>query len=132
MPTRFALAACALGLFLATGCGPGKLNKTSIIALDAKTSAGVIRLDAQTKPQTINIEFSSSEKDVRVLVFKQEDVKDPEEDAPIVDAKKALASKQGQADSFSVEVPANTAVTVVVRSAAAPKTEVTVKLTNAK
>ncbi|AMV28727.1 hypothetical protein VT84_30255 [Gemmata sp. SH-PL17] len=131
MPTRFALAACALGLFLATGCGPGKLNKTSVVTLDAKTSAGTIQLDAQSKPQTINVEFSSSEKDVRVLVFKQEDIKDLEE-APIIDAKKALVSKQGQADSFSVDVPANTAVTVVVRSAAAPKTEVTVKLTNAK
>lgn len=131
MLARFALAACAFGSFLAAGCGPGKLDQTRTVTLDTETGAQVIFLGAQPKPQTITVDFSSSDKEVRVLVFKRQDAKTPEEGFE-ADPKLALASKQAQADTFSVEVPADTALAVVIRGAQAPKTSVTVKLTNAK
>ncbi len=130
MPTRFALAACALGLFLATGCGPGKLDKSSVIALDpAETKA--IDLDPQPKPQKVTIEFSSSEAPVTVLVFKETDARgEPGLVNAEVNKAKALASKQSKGETFAVDVPENTAIRVVF--IATKKTDVSVKLSNTK
>ena len=131
MPTRFAVVAVALGLLLASGCGPAKLNETKTLKLDKETMAAGLSLAAQPKPQTITVEFSSSEGEVTLGVFKKDDLKD--DDAMMtVPLSKALAHKKGKGETFTVEVPENTATRVVVREHTAAKTDVTVKVTNAK
>ncbi len=114
------------GLLCATGCGPGKLNVSKTMSLGV-VPARSIDLDAQPKPQKLTIEFSSSAVDVSVYVFKFEDAKD--EDALVLaDPKKALGEKKGKAETFTVDVPENTPVRIVVRSG--QKTDVQVKVTN--
>jgi hypothetical protein len=85
-------------------------------------------LTAQSKPQKITVEFSSSAGEVSVYVFKGPDqaaLDDPEKFK-----EKALATKKGTSETFSVDVPANTAVQVVFY--ALKKTDVSVKLSNRK
>lgn len=130
MPIRSSLLALALGLLL-TGCGPAKLNETKTLKLDKETMATSLSLPAQSKPQTITVEFNSSEGEVTVGVFKKEDIK-TDDDMTTVALSKALASKKGKSESFTVDVPENTATRVVARGHTAAKTDVTVKVTNAK
>jgi hypothetical protein len=130
MPIRSSLLAIALGLLVA-GCGPAKLNETKTLTLDKETMATSLSLSAQPKPQTITVEFSSSEGEVTVGVFKQDDIKDNDEMATVA-LGKALGHKKGKSESFTVDVPENTATRVVARGHTAAKTDVTVKVTNAK
>jgi hypothetical protein len=117
----------AAALFLA-GCGPGKLNETRSWAGFEPEDAKAIDCPAVSKPQKLNVEFSSTEGEVSVYVFKEEDAKGP--DGLIgSEPNKALGRKRSKADSFSVDVPENTATRVIVRSAA-KKTDVTLKVSN--
>lgn len=127
MPTRFALVACALGLLTLAGCGPAKLNVSQTLSLEAGVAKG-LDLTAQPKAQKITVEFTSSAGEVSVYVFKVSDeaaLDDPEKHKD-----KALATKKSAGDTFAADVPANTATRVVFWSP--KKTEVSVKLTNAK
>ena len=127
MISRVLTVAVALGAFILAGCGPGKLNENKTLSIDTGEAKG-LDLPAVSKPQKINVEFSSSEGEVSVYIFKEEDAKG--EDGLIAsDPKKALAFKRGKADSFSADVPENTATRVIVRNAT-KKTDVQLKVTN--
>lgn len=133
MLLRPALVGMALSLLLAAGCGPAKLNETKTLQLNKETMAAGLDLSAQKKPQTVTVEFSSSDGEVSVGVFKMEDLKD-DDAMVIVPSSKAIGNKvvRGKSDTFSVEIPENTATRVVVRGHTAAKTDVTLKVTNAK
>jgi hypothetical protein len=127
MPSRLpalALATTALAFF---GCGPSKLNETKTWEMDGG-DAKALDLPAVSRPQKINVEFNSSDADIYVYLFKEEDAK---EDEGILgaDAKKALDFKKGRSGSFSVDVEANTATRVIVRGVQG-KTTVTLKVNN--
>jgi hypothetical protein len=124
------LVPVGLIVLVLAGCGPAKLDLTRKYTLDGKDPAQTIELEPQTKAQTINIEFSSSDGDVSVLVFKKADAP-PADDALIADPKKALVSKKGKADSFSVDIPENTGILIIVRMET-KKTDVELKVTNKK
>ena len=95
----------------------------------APGEAQAIELDPQPKLQKLTVDFKSAE-DVNVLVFKEADCKG--DDALLTtDAKKALASKKGKAESFGVDIPENTATRIVIRDPA-KKTKVDVTITNKK
>ena len=131
MRTRSALTAVASVLLFATGCGVAKLDETKTLTLDKQVAAASLDLPAQKKAQKVTVEFSSSDGEVFVGAFKQEDAKD--EDAMTMAApSKALGSKRGKGDTFTVDVPENTAVRVIAREHTAAKTNVTLKVTNAK
>jgi hypothetical protein len=117
-------------LFLA-GCGPAKLDisKTYTIGGDAEHAKG-FELDPQSKPQTLTIEFSSSGGDVEAVVFKKSDAADMDAVAMAAPSK-ALASKKGKNETFTVEIPENTGVWVAVMTAG-DKKDVTLKVTNKK
>ncbi len=129
MSARFALIVCAFGLFLATGCGPAKLNETKTLSVEPGAPVAV-DLAAQPKPQKVTVEYSSAE-DVTVLVMKEADAKGEEglinADIPTNKAK-ALASKKGKGETFTADVPENTAVRVIFSGN--KTTKVNVKLTN--
>jgi hypothetical protein len=127
MPTRLLTCALALCAFAFFGCGPSKLNESKTWELDGELKA--LDLPAISKPQTINVEYSSSAGDVTVYVFKEEDVKGQEglENADSR-AKKALISKKGKGETFSVEIPENTPTRIIVSPTG--KTKVTLKVTN--
>ena len=131
MRTRSALIVFVAALLFAAGCGVAKLNETKTLTLNTKVGAASLDLPAQSKAQKITVEFASSDGDVFVGAFKLEDTKD-DEAMTIAASSKALGSKRGKADSFTVDVPENTAVRVIAREHAAAKTDVTVKVTNAK
>jgi hypothetical protein len=121
------LAPAALCLLFLAGCGPAALNVSKTLDLETD-EARAIDLDAQSKPQKITVEFKSSEGDVSVFLFKEEDAKG-DEGLLTSDPTKAIEKKKGKEDSFSADVPANTPVRVIVRGAA-KKTKVDVKVTN--
>ncbi len=131
MPIRPALLVFALAVLFAPGCGPGKLNETKTLTLDKEVSVRAIDLPANKKAQKITVDFTSSDGEVFVGAFKQEDAKDDDALTSVVSTK-ALGSKKGKADSFTVDVPENTAIRVIARGHTAAKTDVTVKLTNSK
>jgi hypothetical protein len=117
----------AVVVLLVMGCGPGKLDVNKPVELlDGEAKA--IDLPAVSKAQKINVEFSCPDTEVTVLVFKAEDAKG-EEGMLGADAAKALAYKKGKADTFSADVPENTATRVIVRGAG-KKTTVQLKVTN--
>ena len=124
------VAVFALGSLFLAGCGPSPLNENKTLTLDKEYGARAIDLPAVSKPQTINVEFTSSDGDVTVLLFKEEDAKGDNMDA--FPSAKSLAQKRSKAASFSVEVPANTPTRIVVRQAAAEKTDVQLKINNKK
>ena len=124
------VAILAVGSLLLAGCGPATLNENKTLTLDTEYGARAIDLPSVSKPQTVNVEFSSSDGEVTVLLFKEEDAKGDNMD--IFPGAKALAQKRAKADSFSVEVPANTPTRVVARQAAAAKTDVQIKINNKK
>jgi hypothetical protein len=125
---RAALAAVALGLLTAAGCGPKSLNEKKSYSLDVGVEQA-LELDPQRKPQTITVEFTSSAADVSVYVVPPDARGATADDPPKKD--KALGMKTGRQGSFSVELPEKTAAVVLVRDAKA-KTDVTLKVTNAK
>lgn len=129
MLARLALVTCAFGLFLAAGCGPAKLNESKTLSLEPGDPKA-LDLPAQPKPQKITVEYSATE-EVTVIVIKEADAKGPDGllNADVkVNRDKALASKTGKGETFSVDVPENTAVRVIFF--VKKKTDVTVKLTN--
>jgi hypothetical protein len=120
----------AIAVLQLAGCGPAKLYEKKQYQMEPGL-ARAMDLSAQSKPQTLSVEFSSSDGKVSVLVVKQEDA--PSEDDLIgVPASKAIASKVRETSgSFTAEVPANTATRVIVRDAE-KNTDVTLHVTNRK
>jgi len=92
--------------------------------------AQAIELDPQPKAQKLTVDFKSTDGDVLVLVFKEADAKG-EEGLLQSDPKKAIAQKKGKAETFTADVPENTATRIVVREAQ-KKTKVELKVTNKK
>lgn len=131
MARRSLILALAPVLLVAAGCGPKPLNENKTYTLDTNTSGHRLDIPAVKKARTITVEFSSSDKDVTVLVFKKSDVKDDAEGITTAESAKKLAGKRGKADSVTVEIPADTPATIVVREHAAAKTDVTLKVTSA-
>ncbi|MBN9117784.1 MAG: hypothetical protein J0I06_01200 [Planctomycetes bacterium] len=130
MRLRPLLIVPALVLLAAAGCGSKPLSENKTLTLDKEVGARSLDVPAQKKAMKMTVEFSSSDGDVAVLVFKGADIKD--EDAMLTtEATKAIGSKKGKTDSFSVDVPENTAVRVVVRGHTAAKTDVNLKVTSA-
>jgi hypothetical protein len=123
--------AVAVGLVSLTGCRPGKLDETRTLSLGGDVVAQGLDLPAQSKPQTINIEFSSSAGEVSVYLFKEDDAKG-EDGLTSANPTKAIAKKtNSKGDSFSAEVPPNTSTRVIIRGGG-NKTDVTIKVTNQK
>jgi len=124
-------ALLAVALAWLAGCGPAKLNESRTWEMEAG-DARAIDLPGQPKPQTLNVDFSSSEGDVTVYVFKEDDLKGKEALNEVeAHAKKALKQAKSKGESFTVDVPENTPARVVV-SAAGKKTTVNLKVTNQK
>jgi hypothetical protein len=121
------LAVVAFGMLFLAGCGPSKLNENRKIQIE-DGEAKAIELPAVSKPQKVNVEFNSPDSEVSVYLFKESDAKG-DDGLLSSDPKKALASKRGKSESFSADVPENTATRVIIRGAA-KKTEVQVKITN--
>jgi hypothetical protein len=132
MRPRLLLIACVPVLLVATGCSPKPLNETKTYTLDTQVSAHRLDIPANKKAQNITVEFSSSEKDVTVLLLKTSDVPTGEDGITIAESSKKLAGKRGKTESFTVEVPADTPTTLIVREHAATKTDVTVKVTSSQ
>jgi hypothetical protein len=124
MRLRPLLLALAPVLLLAAGCGAKKLNETKTLTLDKEVGARSLDLPAPKKDIKVAVDFASSDGEVTVLVFKEADAPDLIE----ADGGKALARKKGKADNFVADVPAGTAVRVVVRGHTAAKTDVTLKV----
>jgi hypothetical protein len=120
-------AVVALGLLALAGCGPGKLNESRNWDIDSG-EAKAVDLPAIAKPQTVKVEFTSSDADVTVYVFKEADAKG-EDGLVASDPSKALAKASGKTGSFTADVPENTATRVIVRNAP-KKTKVDLKITN--
>ena len=123
-PLLFALAPV---LLVATGCAAKKLNESKTLTLDTKIGARSLIIPAQKKATTVNVEFASSDGDVSVFVFKSADIKN-EDDMMTLEASKALVKKRGKGETFTVDLPADTEVQIVVREHAAAKTDVTLKV----
>lgn len=115
------------GVVLVGGCGPSRLNVSKKYTMDVGDGRS-IDLDAQPKPQKVNVEFSVSDGEARVLVFRAEDAQGEVGllEAP---ASKALGSQRGSSGNFTVDLPANTKARVVIRDLT-KKAEVTIKVTN--
>jgi hypothetical protein len=115
------------GAVLLGGCGPARLNVDKKYTMDV-SDARAIDLDAQPKPQKVNVEFSVSDGEARVLVFRAEDAQGEEGmlEAP---ASKALGSQRGSTGNFTVDLPPNTRARVVIRDLT-KKADVTIKVTN--
>ena len=128
MRTRSALIAVASALLFAAGCGPAKLNESRTYSLNAG-EAQILDLPAISKAQKVTVEFTSSAVDVSVSLIKDFKESDGLDTPP--SKTQTLAEKTGKDGSFVVDVPENTATRVVVRGANA-KTDVTLKVTNAK
>lgn len=115
----------AVGMVGIAGCGPGRLDESRTYNMDTH-DAPYMELTPQSKAQTIKIEFESSAAEVDVGLFRSADLKDPAD----ANFSKALKSEvQKKSGSFSVEVPENTATTVVLGNAKA-KTDVKIHVTN--
>lgn len=114
-------------LVLWCGCGPPRLSVDKSYTLDVG-EARAIDLDPQSKPQKIQIEFTASDGQVEVLMFKKEDV--PTDQAMLDAASdKALARQKGPSGSLSVDLPEKVAARIVIRNPS-KKAEVKVKVKN--
>ena len=94
MVTRAAVSVVvAVGFLTAAGCGPAKLDETRTYTLDPKAdSARALDLPAQPKPQTVTVEYTSSEDGIEVGLYKAADVgKDL-----LVTPSKALKAEKGK------------------------------------
>jgi hypothetical protein len=127
MFTRLLTVVVSFAALALLGCGPSKLNESKSWELDSG-DARALDLPAVSKAQKVNIEFSSSEGEISVYVFKEEDAKG-DDGLFGSDSKKALAFKKAKSDTFSADVPENTATRVIVRGID-KKTKVTLKVTN--
>lgn len=109
------------------GCGPARLNQSKEYTMDVG-EARALDLQPQRQAQKLTVEYVVSNGEARVLVFRAEDAPG---DQGLLDtpASKALASHRGSKGDFTVDVPANTAVRVVVRDLTRQAT-VTLKVTN--
>jgi hypothetical protein len=115
-------------LLVAAGCSPKPLQESKTLTLDKEWGARALDIPAQKKAMKMTVEFSSSDGEVTVLVFKAADIK-TEDELIMTGSTKALGSKRAQADSFTVDVPENTATRVTVRQHSAAKTDVALKVT---
>jgi len=127
MPTRLLICAIAVGALALIGCGPSKLNENKTWEMD--TGEGkALDLPAVSQKQTVTVEFSSSDGDVSVYLFKEEDAKG--EDGILGSEKsKALKAVRSKGETFTQEIEPNTATRVIVRSVE-KKTTVKLKVTN--
>lgn len=114
-------------LVIVAGCGPARLDETRTYELDpGGVHAQSIELSAQPKPQTMKVEYDSSAAEVDVGLFKAADATNFES----ADMTKAMKAETGKTSgSFTVEVPENTATTLVVGNPKG-KTSVKVHITN--
>lgn len=131
MRTRVLVFVLAPVLLAAAGCGPAKINENRTFTLDTNTSGHRLDIPADKKPRTLTVEFASSEKEVSVLLFKRSDVKDGEDGIMEAQNTQKLAGTRATADRFTAEIPADTPTTIIIRGHAAPKTNVTLKVTTA-
>ncbi|GIW84635.1 MAG: hypothetical protein WHU94_01380 [Thermogemmata sp.] len=115
------------GTVLLGGCGPARLNVDKKYTMDVGDGRA-IDLEAQKKPQKVKVEFSVSDGEARVLVFRAEDAQGEEGilEAP---ASKALGSQRGSTGSFTVDLPPDTKARIVIRDLT-KKADVTIKVTN--
>ena len=123
-------AVAAVGLLMAVGCGPNKLNVVKSFDLSTERPAVAFDSPAQSATQTVKVEVTSDNAvDVYVLLNAPADAADLDEKDLRA---KAAASKTGtKGETLSVQVPAGQAVTVWVgRSGTTQKATGTVKLTN--
>ena len=118
------LAGGLAGLAGLAGCGPAKLDVNKNYSLDMM-EAQEIGLPAQSQPQTITVEFESTEGAVQVGVYRETDA----DDILMVDPQKAIAAEKGQSGRLTASVPENTATKVVIGNAE-KKTDVKVHVTN--
>lgn len=125
MPTRCALFLFAVGLLFTFGCQPPRLDESKSYKM-GPGDANLLALPAISKAQTLKVEFTSSKSEVTVYV-----AKDVGKDDETPKKEDTLEMKKGKAETFSVEVPANTATRVIVRDAH-ETTDVTLKVTNSK
>jgi hypothetical protein len=123
---------CRLGILLTLtllwvgGCGPKRLNVSKTFNVDGDMP--YLEFDAQPKPQTIQVEFTSTG-EVSVLLYKEEDLRGKD---ALINAKpeKALGKViKGTEGRFSAEVPPNSATRLVI-DGGIKKAEVKVKVTN--
>lgn len=115
------------GTVLLGGCGPARLNVDKKYTMDVGDGRA-IDLEAQKKPQKVKVEFSVSDGEARVLVFRAEDAQGEEGilEAP---ASKALGSQRGSTGNFTVDLPPDTKARIVIRDLT-KKADVTIKVTN--
>jgi hypothetical protein len=123
------VAVIAVGPFLLAGCGPAKLDASKSWKLEPG-EARSIDVGAQSKPQTITVEYASSAGEVTVCVFKEADCK-TDDDLLDTPTSKAIVSKKGKGESFTADIPENTAVRVVARNPS-ETSNVDLKVTNKK
>lgn len=126
MRLRPLLIALVPMVLLATGCAK-KINETKTLTLDMNNSANSLTIPAPKKATKVTVEFSSSTGDITALAYKASDIKDGDAMTSAA-ASKALGKKRGKADSFTVDIPEGTEVTIVVREHTAKSTDVTVKV----
>ena len=127
MFARSIFGLASLGILGLAGCGPAKLDVSQ--TYEIADQGQILRLDAQPKPQTIRIQFESTQSPVTVLLIKDTEVLG-NDDAMYVSTDKAIAFKKGEkSGDFTGEVPANTATTVIIREAKG-RTTVKIHITN--
>ena len=130
MVFRRASVAAAFLLASINGCGPAKLDVSKTVYVGGDGDIQILELDTQSKPQTINVEFSSSGGEVSVFLYKEEDIRGNSGIENANPAKALGKATNRKEDRFSVQVPANTATKVIIQSV--KKTEVKIKITNSK
>ncbi|MCX8140231.1 MAG: hypothetical protein N3E46_11160 [Gemmataceae bacterium] len=115
------------GTVLLGGCGPARLNVDKKYTMDVGDGRA-IDLEAQKKPQKVKVEFSVSDGEARVLVFRAEDAQG---EGGILEApaSKALGSQRGSTGNFTVDLPPDTKARIVIRDLT-KKADVTIKVTN--
>jgi len=117
--------AVPLVLLFVVGCGPAKLNESRNYSMVPGTPQG-FDLPVIGKAQTLTVEFTSSAADAAVFVVKGPPAEMDEKPA----AASVLATGTGKSGTVTAAVPAKTAVRVQVT--AKGKTDVTLRVTNAK
>ncbi|HEY2909726.1 MAG TPA: hypothetical protein VGI99_05745 [Gemmataceae bacterium] len=123
------VAIASVGFLGLAGCGPAKLDMSQTYEMTSD-DARILRLDPQPKPQTIHIQFESTQALVTVLLAKAADATGSNEDAAMTPIDKAIAFKKGEkSGDFTGEVPPNTATVVIIRDVQG-KTSVKVHVTN--
>lgn len=118
------LSAALVGILSLAGCGPAKLDVSKTYTIDAG-GAQPIDLDPQSKPQTITVDYESSDGEVRVGVFNAADAGNIDS----IQFSKAIKEEKGQKGTLQADVPANTATRIVVEGRL-KKTEVKLHITN--